>query len=633
VWGGSGLARRSVRVAFAAAFLVTGSGGVLGVSSGASGVAAAASTSGPTVSGFASTPSSVTTSDGSITLSATVGNASSCTFSSVTTVAGLPATVACTNGGVSTTIALPLNKTTATVDYRFNLAVTGGGGTVNAPAVQVTVAVGAGQPPLKGVTALASTSLDYCGIVTTSSVAGGVDCWGDDSYSELGHGPLANNAQTSSMAVTVASPSPGHSGVLSGATSLAAGENGFCAVVSGKVACWGAFYSSPSVYPAYVTTAGGDLSGIATVVGNGYGESTFCALTSPSSPKPGQVYCWGYGAYGQLGNGTLSSSSPWTFATPVVNTKDTGPLKQVTSLVLGGGLGFCAVVGSSAGLDCWGSNNVGQLGNNSTASLSDLPVRVHGINNSGFLSGVHQAVANGDGNGVGGGVCAVLNTGGVACWGYGANDDLGDNSNAGSPYPVQVHSPDGVATHFLSGATGVATDSAGSCAVVGGGALDCWGIDTQGQLGNNSSRASAIPVKVVGVNGNGTLSGVQSSTSSTITESFSYCVVISGGTADCWGLDIYGETGTGNAPTSHFLNGPTCLFTPTPVVGTKDTGQLKKVKSILGAPLFLPRYTHPYCALLTSGNVDCWGYGHEGELGDGSTAWSAFPVGVFAATG
>jgi alpha-tubulin suppressor-like RCC1 family protein len=535
---------------------------------------------------------------------------------------------------VSTTLALPLNTTTAPVHYTFNLAVTGGGGTVKARAVQVIVAAGAGQPPLKGVTAMAATSLDYCAIVTSASVAGGVDCWGDDSYSELGHGPLAHNAQTSSMAVAVASPSPGHSGVLSAATSLAAGSSAFCAVTSGKVACWGAFYSSPSVYPAYITTAGGLLRGIRTVVGNGYsGGSTFCALTSPSSPTPGQVYCWGVGAYGELGNGTRSNSSPWTFARRVVNTKNTGPLTQVTALVLGGGFGFCAIVGSSGGLDCWGSNNDGQLGDNSTASFSDLPVRVHGINNSGFLSGVHQAVANGDGNGVGGGVCAALSSGAVACWGYGFDDDLGDNSNAGSPYPVQVHSSDGVATHFLSGAMGVATDSAGSCAVVVGGALDCWGIDTQGQLGNDSSQDSAIPVAVFGVNGNGTLSGVQSSTSSTISRSSSYCVVISGGTADCWGLDIYGETGTGNAPTSHCLNGPTCLFTPTPVVGTKNTGQLKNVKSILGAPVLVPRYTHPYCALLTTGTVDCWGYGPEGELGDGSTAWSAFPVGVFAATG
>jgi alpha-tubulin suppressor-like RCC1 family protein len=586
-------------------------------------------TTGPTVTGFKSTPASVTTSNGSITLSATVGNASNCTFGSSKAVAGLPLTKTCPTSTVATTLALPVNTHTTPVTYTFTLAVSGGGVTVNAPNVHVSVAPGAGQPRLGGATALAATSLAYCAIVTTGTVTGGVDCWGANFPSgELGHGPLPGGAQDSPEAVTVASPAPGHAGLLTSATSLAAAGNAFCAVTSGKVACWG----NSSDYPAYVTSAGGNLSGIKIVVGNGYlGTDTFCALTSATSPAPGQVYCWGYNGYGQLGNGTTTSSSPWTFATPVVGTAGTGKLTQVHAVVLGGGLGFCAIIGASAALDCWGDNNDGQLGNNNAANQSDVPVQVHGVGNTGLLSGVNRIVANGDGNGVGGGVCVALTSGNVVCWGFGAGDDLGDGSNAGSAFPVLVSNPDGVAGHVLTGATGVATDSLGSCAVVSGGGLDCWGGNSLGQLGNNSTTDKAIPVQVFGVNGNGTLTGVLSVTNGTLARSDGYCAVISGGTADCWGRAAEGETGTGNASTSPCLNGPTCLLTPTPVVSTTGTGQLQKVKSILGAPEVSGLSPHPYCALLTTGNVDCWGYGQDGELGDGAFNWSTFPVPVFTA--
>ena len=62
----------------------------------------------------------------------------------------------------------------------------------------------------------------------------------------------------------------------------------------------------------------------------------------------------------------------------------------------------CAILGS--GVQCWGWNNFGQLGNNSMVN-SSVPVVVQGLD-----SGV-QAVATGMGN-----TCALVN-GSVFCWG------------------------------------------------------------------------------------------------------------------------------------------------------------------------------------------------------------------------
>lgn len=96
-----------------------------------------------TVTDFVATPGTVTKSDDLVTLSASVSDATSCTFSSDKTVVGLPATVACANGTVAKSVTLPLNSGTKPLEYVFDLSVTGTK-TVKAKAVKVTVEPGAG---------------------------------------------------------------------------------------------------------------------------------------------------------------------------------------------------------------------------------------------------------------------------------------------------------------------------------------------------------------------------------------------------------------------------------------------------------------------------------------------------------
>jgi len=135
----------------------------------------------------------------------------------------------------------------------------------------------------------------------------------------------------------------------------------------------------------------------------------------------------------------------------------------------------CALV--NGGVQCWGDNSLGELGNNSTAD-SLVPVPVTG------LAGDVQAVAAGAGH-----TCALVN-GGVQCWGINGNGQLGNNSTADSHVPVPV-------TGLVSGVQALTAGTFHTCALVNAG-VQCWGANFSGQLGNNSTADSHVPVSVSG---------------------------------------------------------------------------------------------------------------------------------------
>ncbi len=116
------------------------------------------------------------------------------------------------------------------------------------------------------------------------------------------------------------------------------------------------------------------------------------------------------------------------------------------------------------------------------------------------LSGVASVASDG------GGYCAVLTSGGVDCWGYGAEGELGDgkfyrSGNDGCATPVLVVGFGGAGS--LSGVAGVVSDGGGYCGLLTSGGVDCWGFGYEGGLGDGTFYTSATPVQVVGVGGAG----------------------------------------------------------------------------------------------------------------------------------
>jgi alpha-tubulin suppressor-like RCC1 family protein len=395
------------------------------------------------------------------------------------------------------------------------------------------------------------------------------------------------------------------------ATAIAAGREHTCVITSsGGVDCWG--YNDAgqlgdgsttnSSTPVEVKGVGGSgtLSSVAAIAaGNRY----TCALTSG-----GGVDCWGFNFYGDLGDGTVWNS--WT-PMPVKGVGGLGTLSGVVAIAAGTE-DTCALT-SDGGVDCWGVNFEGDLGDGSSVN-SSTPVEVKGVGGSGTLSGV-KAIAVGDGP-----TCALMSASGVDCWGLNDFGQLGDGSFSGpetctaisrpcSRTPAVVKGVGGSGT--LSGVAAIAAEGEYTCALMSDGEADCWGYNDAGQLGDGSTANSSTPAEVKDVGGSGPLSGVKAIAAGHYGDDPEHtCAVMSGGGVDCWGGNDAGQLGDGNTTESS---------TPVEVKGVGGSGTLSGVEAIAAGD-------NQTCALTSGGGVDCWGGNDVGQLGDGSTVESSTPV-------
>ncbi len=187
----------------------------------------------------------------------------------------------------------------------------------------------------------------------------------------------------------------------------------------------------------------------------------------------GGVQCWGMNTNGQLGDGTTIQR-----LTPVVVT---GLGSGVISIVAGAN--FTCALTNSGGIQCWGTNTAGQLGDG-TATQRLTPVSVTGLS-----SGITSITASG------GHVCALSNQGRAYCWGTGSGGRLGDGSGADRLSPVVV-------SGLTSGTVAISAGNQHSCAVKNDGAAYCWGYNDTGQLGDATIINSSVPVQVSGLPAN-----------------------------------------------------------------------------------------------------------------------------------
>ncbi len=259
------------------------------------------------------------------------------------------------------------------------------------------------------------------------------------------------------------------------------------------------------------------------------------------------------------------------------------------SQVAGGADHTCALTAGGSVL-CWGAGFYGQLGSGSRdGSLTPAPV-------VGLSSGV-TAVAAGQYH-----TCAVTAGGGVLCWGYNADGELGDGTTDDRLTPTAVAGLD-------SGVESVATAAYHSCALTTGGEVLCWGANWFGQLGDGTTVDSAVPVPVAGLPGPVTAIAAGG---------YYSCALTAGGEVLCWGANWFGQLGNGTTDAS-----------PAPV---SVTGLAAGVATI-GAG-----WDHA-CAVTAGGALLCWGSNWYGALGDGTaddrltpTAVSGLGFGVKAVT-
>jgi alpha-tubulin suppressor-like RCC1 family protein len=313
----------------------------------------------------------------------------------------------------------------------------------------------------------------------------------------------------------------------------------------------------------------------------------------------------------------------------------------VTSL--DGGTHHTCAVKTSATVFCWGDNAGGQLGDSSTVDRQ-TPVQVR-VTSTAFLSGIVQ-VAAGDVHS-----CALRTDGTVWCWGRNASGQLGDSTTTQKLIAVQV-----------SNLTGISHIAAGWDHTCGVKALDgsvwCWGAGERGQLGNGisgSNYRSTMAVQVMNITGATQVGAGERHT----------CARTSDGSAWCWGEGGFGQLGN-NATSDSALpvqvrdnvsnlggvseiavgQAHACARIGTSAVwcwGGGNSGQLGNAQSNnsvravqvsnLTNPAALALGSGHSCATLTTGSEVCWGLGTSGQLGNGASASTNQPVNVSALAG
>jgi alpha-tubulin suppressor-like RCC1 family protein len=397
-----------------------------------------------------------------------------------------------------------------------------------------------------GVTALAAGDDHTCALTTS----GGVECWGWNIFGQLGDGTTTDR----STPVNVV-------GLSSGVTALTAGYGHTCALTaSGGAQCWGSnLYgqlgdgtTEDRSMPVDVVDLSTDVTSLAAGGYHTCGSST-----------SGKVKCWGWNVYGQLGDSTLTEHH-----TPV----DVVGLSNHVTALAAGDFYTCALT-ASGGAVCWGSNGSGQLGN---AGYSDpsTPVDVLGL-----PSDIKALAAGGSST------CALTTTGGAICWG--SAGQLGDGSPWDSNMPKVV-------AGFMNGVAALSVGGDHTCAVTIAGGIKCWGANDSGQIGDGTTTNSSIPVDVAGL-----FSGVV-----TLASGYDHtCALTNSGGVECWGSDEYRQLGDGDT-----------LDRSTPI----------EVKGLSGNVVALTAGYYHNCVITAAGGVKCWGWDDYGQLGDGN--WVSGPI-------
>ena len=311
-------------------------------------------------------------------------------------------------------------------------------------------------------------------------------------------------------------------------------------------------FESAGIVPAYTTFTASKIF---------IGPQTSIALTSG-----GNLYGWGYNAFGQVGDGTTTSRTIPTAAAVAF----AGPWASLSVAYYHN----CGIKTDGTGW-CWGGNQTGQLGDGTTTSRISSPVQVAGtwtqIAGGGYVSsslgGILQPASYWS--------CGVKSDSTGWCWGANEHGQLGDGTTTQRTSPVQVSGawsmivPAGMYGYHTCG---IKTDAT----------LWCWGYNGYGQLGDGTTTDRTSPVRVSGA------------WSPIPTAYISRCGIKTDGTLWCWGYNGQGQLGDGTT---------TQRTSPVQVSGGGTWSKLSMT-------YFTP------CALKTDGTGWCWGNNHSGQAGN-----------------
>jgi len=317
---------------------------------------------------------------------------------------------------------------------------------------------------------------------TCAQLAGGaIRCWGRNDFGELG---LGNTTSIGDNEVpTVDTP------IATDIHKLEVGGDHACVLrMNGTVRCWGwnmwgqlGYGNMQYIGDDETAAVAGDVALGGAAIDLTAAEDHTCAVL-----EGGAVKCWGWNMYGQLGYATTNQigDNELPLASPVA-------LGGAATAVDGGYGHTCALMATGA-VRCWGRNDLGQLGYGNTNQIGDneTPDTAGDVP----LGGRAVAIAVGNVH-----TCALLDTGGVRCWGagqsgslgYGNTNNVGDNETPAMAGDVPLGEP----------ATAIYAGGGHTCAVLQTTGAVCWGSNGQGQLGygNTNNIGDNEPASAGGV--------------------------------------------------------------------------------------------------------------------------------------
>jgi alpha-tubulin suppressor-like RCC1 family protein len=281
------------------------------------------------------------------------------------------------------------------------------------------------------------------------------------------------------------------------------------------------------------------------------------------------TYSWGSNALGQLGDNTSTNRS-----SPVSVVGEFNDWSQVST-----GNQHSLGIRTNSTAWAWGNNSSGQLGDGTTTTRSS-PVSVVG----GFTDWFQVSAG-----------CthslAITTNGTAWAWGQNSYGQLGDNSTTNKSSPVSV-------VNILSGFSDWCQVSAGGSHSLGvrtNGTMWTWGNNSSGQLGDGTTTTRSSPVSVVG----GFTDWFQVSAGCTHS-----LAITTNGTAWAWGQNSYGQLGDG-----------TTTSRSSPV-------------NILGGFTHISAGFDHSLGVRTDGTAWAWGNNSNGQLGDNTAISKSIPVSV-----
>jgi alpha-tubulin suppressor-like RCC1 family protein len=352
------------------------------------------------------------------------------------------------------------------------------------------------------------------------------------------------------------------------------------------------------------------------------GDNHTCIVLSNNSVK-----CFGMGADGQLGNGTVDNIGDSTASSVATSSAVSLGTGRTVRSISAGAAHTCVLL-DNATVKCWGSGLYGRLGyedsidrGNSTGQMGDsLPAVSLGTGRTALQVSVGSQHS-----------CALLDNYSVKCWGRGTYGQLGIGSTATIGDGAGEMGDSLVAVAFASGRTArsIAAGSNHTCAILDNASVVCWGRGSSGQLGQgaitnigHSGSATVALTPAIDLGSGRTAIAISAGDAHT-------CAILDNATVECWGFGSNGRLGSGT--TNNLGDGAGEMGNSLLAVNIGDGRTARAISAGIAHT----------CVVLDDASVKCWGegtsgrlgYGNQNSLGDGANEMGANLAAVALGTG